>query len=184
MISLVDCISDEKYEFESETEAVMNLLEWFCNEKANNQKLLDKITQLEFELYRTEEKLKEEIDELERELSVKEELLTFKRVITDFELDENKTLKCRCPHCHKDFAAELPDDIEIVKKLKCDASIEDIKNFPKGQLKARSAEDWEEEYIRELEKQHQEVEIKINRLQNTIDTLVERCAILMKKREL
>lgn len=34
MISLVDCISDEKYEFGSETEAVMNLFKWFCNEKA------------------------------------------------------------------------------------------------------------------------------------------------------
>lgn len=184
MISMIDCISDEKYEFESETQAIMNLFEWFCDEKHGNQKLQDRITQLEVELYRAEEKSKEEIDELERELSVKEELLIFKRVITDFELDENKTLKCRCPHCHKDFAAELPEDIEIIKKLKCDASVEDIKDFPKRQLKARSAEDWEEEYMRELEKQHQEDGIKINRLQNTIDTLVKRCAILMKKQEL
>lgn len=184
MISLVDSISDEKYEFESETQAVMYLFRWFCDEKDSNQKLQDRITQLEVELYRAEEKSKEEIDELERELSVKEELLIFKRVITDFELDENKTLKCRCPHCHKDFAAELPEDIEIIKKLKCDASVEDIKDFPKRQLKARSAEDWEEEYMRELEKQHQEDGIKINRLQNTIDTLVKRCAILMKKQEL
>lgn len=165
-IILVDNVDNEKYEFKSEKEANINLFRWFCDEKHAN------------------EKLKEEISELEHDLSVKEELLTLKRAITDFELDENKTVKCKCPHCHEEFAAELPEDVEIVKKLKCDESNVEIKELPKENLKLRTVEDWEEEYMSELEKQHQEDSIRINRLQNTIDTLVERCAILMKKQEL
>ena len=166
-------------------------------EKAKNKKLSDKLEMLRTRCFEgvekdfdkgnydklrimgnvddTYEKQKKRIEELEAELSVKEDLLKTGDAKRVYRTVFGTAFYCTCPFCGERFVVGCRED-NLWEDEESDVPCEDDLPF--------SAQKYEEDLIVELEEQHQNDCIKINQLSTTIDTLVDKLGRLRKQMEL